>query len=68
MWTGDSFLASNAAPVLRLYSIGNALLALAAFPFYLQYAKGNLKYHVYSNAIFICIFILRFIWGLTRAK
>lgn len=50
-WTGDRHLAEQAAPILRLYAIGNGLLALAAFPYYLQYAKGNLRYHLIGNVI-----------------
>lgn len=50
-WTGDRNLAEQAAPILRLYAIGNGLLALAAFPYYLQYAKGNLRYHLVGNVL-----------------
>ncbi|MGW8461570.1 oligosaccharide flippase family protein [Pseudomonas sp. CLCA07] len=49
-WTGDRQLAESAAPVLRLYAVGNGLLAIAAFSYYLQYAKGNLRYHLIGNA------------------
>jgi len=56
-WTGDVELAQQAAPILRLYAIGNAFLALAAFPYYLQYALGNLRYHLIGNAITACVLI-----------
>lgn len=56
-WTDNGYLAEQAAPILRLYSIGNGLLALAAFPYYLQYAKGNLHYHLIGNVITACILI-----------
>ncbi|MCH4880458.1 polysaccharide biosynthesis protein [Pseudomonas sp. TMW22090] len=49
-WTGDMELAVKAAPVVRLYAMGNAFLIVAAFSFYLQYAKGNLRYHLIGNA------------------
>lgn len=48
-WTGDRELTHAAAPILRLYAVGNGLLALSAFPFYLQYARGNLRYHLIGN-------------------
>lgn len=50
-WTGDKEIASNAAPILRLYALGNGVLAIAAFPYYLQYALGNLRYHLIGNLI-----------------
>ncbi|MDK2678967.1 oligosaccharide flippase family protein [Vibrio vulnificus] len=50
-WTGDRQIAIEVAPILRLYAIGNGFLVLAAFPYYLQYALGNLKYHFIGNAI-----------------
>lgn len=63
VWTGDTILASKSAPILQLYAIGNALLALAAFPYYLQYAKGKLKYHFIGNFMSIIIIIPAIIWA-----
>lgn len=48
-WTGDREVTTAAAPILRLYALGNGLLALGAFPFYLQYARGSLYYHLIGN-------------------
>lgn len=56
-WTSDRNLAEQAAPILRLYAIGNGFLALAAFPYYLQYAKGNLHYHLIGNVITIFMLV-----------
>lgn len=56
-WTGDSALANSIAPILKLYAIGNGLLAVGAFPYYLQYARGNLKYHLIGNVGMIVILI-----------
>lgn len=56
-WTGDRDLATQAAPILQLYAIGNGLLALAAFPYYLQYALGNLKYHLLGNLVMAIVLI-----------
>lgn len=56
LWTGDKVIAEKSATILTLYAIGNGLLAVSAFPYYLQYAIGNLRYHVIGNfVIFITI-------------
>lgn len=56
-WTGDLELAHKAAPILSLYAAGNLFLCNAAFIYYLQYAKGNLKYHLQGN-ILLVIFLI----------
>lgn len=56
-WTGDVNLANESAPILRLYAAGNLLLSLSAFAYYLQYAKGNLKYHMIGNAVLVLLLI-----------
>lgn len=62
-WTGDAHAAAQAAPVLRLYALGNGFLAMAAFPYYLQFAKGDLKLHLIGNAIFVLILIPSLVWA-----
>lgn len=54
-WTGNREVTATAAPILRLYAIGNGLLALGAFPYYLQYARGNLRYHLISNLVLVVL-------------
>jgi len=56
-WTGDAYIARKAAPVLALYALGNGVLALGAFPYYLQFAKGDLKLHLIGNALFVVLLI-----------
>ncbi|QYJ83756.1 oligosaccharide flippase family protein [Shewanella aegiceratis] len=56
-WTGDIELAEKSAQILRLYSAGNLFLSLSAFAYYLQYAKGNLKYHLIGNILLVVILI-----------
>lgn len=63
VWTGDVLLAEKAAPILQLYTLGNALLALGAFPYYLQYAKGNLKYHFIGNIGSALLLIPTLVWA-----
>ena len=56
-WTNDPIVANEAAPVLRLYAIGNAFLTISAFPYYLQYAKGNLRYHLIGNIVLMIVLL-----------
>lgn len=51
-WSDDIEAATWAAPILCWYAIGNGLLAIGAFQYYLQFAHGNLKYHIRMNTIF----------------
>ena len=56
-WTGDAVLAKQIAPILKLYAVGNGLMAVGAFPYYLQYAIGNLKYHLIGAAGMVVVLI-----------
>ena len=56
-WTGDIEIARKAAPVLTLYALGNGVLALSAFPYYLQFAKGDLKLHLIGSGVFVVVLI-----------
>lgn len=63
VWTGNVELAEKAAPILQLYALGNAILTLGAFPYYLQYAKGNLRLHFIGNLITAILLIPAIIWA-----
>ena len=63
VWTGDLELAKKAAPILQLYTIGNTLLTLGAFPYYLQYAKGNLRLHFIGNLVMLVLLVPAIIWS-----
>lgn len=52
-WTGDSAIVDTVAPALTLYALGNGVLSVSAFPYYLQYSKGNLTLHVIGNLLFL---------------
>lgn len=56
-WTGDQIVAAQAAPVLSLYAAGNGILALAAFPYYLQYGKGDMKLHLIGSCLFVLVLV-----------
>ena len=62
-WTDDAHAAARAAPVLRLYALGNGFLTLAAFPYYLQFAKGDLKLHLIGNAVFLLLLTPSLVWA-----
>ncbi len=56
-WTGNSALAQSAAPVLGFYSLGNAVMGITAFAYYIQYAKGDIRMHLLGNAIFVVLYL-----------
>lgn len=56
-WTGRADMAENAAPVLTLYAVGNGVLALAALPYYLQIARGDLSLHTAGNILFLLLYV-----------
>lgn len=62
-WTGDKVLSHQAVPILVLYTVGNGILAISAFPYYLQYAKGNLRLHLIGNIGFIVFLVPIIIWS-----
>ena len=63
VWTGDANAAKLAAPVLRLYALGNGFLAMAAFPYYLQFAKGDLKQHMIGSLLFVALLMPALVWA-----
>jgi O-antigen/teichoic acid export membrane protein len=65
-WTGDLKAARTAAPVLGFYAMGNGLLALSAFPYYLQFAKGSMRLHVQGNIVFVAMLIPSLIWAASK--
>jgi O-antigen/teichoic acid export membrane protein len=63
VWTGDVGIAHKAAPVLALYALGNGVLALSAFPYYLQFAKGDLRLHLIGSALFAGLLLPALVWA-----
>lgn len=62
-WTGDIEIAQKAGPILSLYALGNGVLALAAFPYYLQFAKGDLKLHLIGCGLYVVLFVPVLVWA-----
>ena len=63
-WTDQASIASAAAPVLVLYALGNALAALAMVPYLLQFALGQLRWHV-AGSVGILGLLIPGQWWLT---
>jgi O-antigen/teichoic acid export membrane protein len=56
-WTGDRAAAAAAGPILAPYALGNAVLAVAALPFSLQYARGDLRLHIVGGVLFALVLL-----------
>lgn len=56
-WTGDAEAATNAAPVLSLYAMGNALMVLSGMIYFLQFSIGKLRLHMAGMALMAVIYI-----------
>lgn len=54
-WTGNHEAATWTSPILFWYMLGNAVLSILAFQYYLQYAHGKLRLHVQMNTLLVCI-------------
>lgn len=63
VWTSDAEVAHKSAAILSLYATGNGFLVLSALPFYLQFAKGDLRAHVGWNLFFIALFFPLVFYG-----
>lgn len=51
VWTGNEEATRWAAQVMPIFVLGNGILVLASFQYYLQYAYGQLRYHVIYNTV-----------------
>jgi len=50
VWTGDRQAAAWGSSILPLYVLGYGILTVEGFQYYLQYAHGRMKLHVYFNS------------------
>lgn len=57
VWSNDMTIVEHTCRILQLYALGNVFLVLGAFPYYLQYAKGVMKYHLIGNILSIVVLI-----------
>ncbi len=61
-WTGDIKASNWAKDVLFWYVLGNGILTVAAFQYYLQFVYGKLKLHVLYNTVSALLSIPLIIW------
>ncbi len=50
-WTGDQAAAQWGRSILCWYALGSAVMAASAFQFYLQYAYGQMRLHIWYSVI-----------------
>lgn len=50
-WTGDSIAAKWGSEILIWFALGNGVLAIGAFQYYIQNAFGQLKLHVIGSTL-----------------
>jgi O-antigen/teichoic acid export membrane protein len=65
-WTGDATAAREVAPIVALYAIGNAVLAVSAFPAYIQFARGNLRLHLIGSITFVVVLVPALLLGVSN--
>ena len=63
VWTGSLTLAESMAPVLAMYALGNAAMAMAALPYYLQFAQGRLKLHLLGTGLMVSLLVPAVLWA-----
>jgi len=51
-WTGNVNVAEAAGQILPMYALGNAVGAILALAFLVQFAFGTLRWHVIGNCLF----------------
>ena len=62
-WTGNIEASLWAKDILFWYVLGNGILTIAAFQYYLQFAYGKLKLHVYYNTVSALLSIPLIVWS-----
>jgi O-antigen/teichoic acid export membrane protein len=65
-WTGDAEIARKTQSALTLYALGNGILAMGAFPYYLQFAKGDLRLHLVGSCLFVLLLVPALVWATWR--
>ncbi len=56
-WTGDARTAAAAGPILTAYALGNGIMTIGAFAYYLQDARGDLRLHVIGNVVLVGLLV-----------
>lgn len=66
-WTSDPVAAQEGARVLPLYALGNAVATVLGLVFLMQFALGQLRWHVLGNGLFALLWLPGVAWAATRA-
>ena len=66
VWTGDLQIADNTADVLSYYTLGNAIMGVCAFSYYLQFAFGRLRMHTLGGIIFLVFLTPAVVFAIDR--
>lgn len=62
-WTGSAEAARWSEPILFWYALGSAILAASGFQFYLQYALGQLRLHLWYSVVSAVVTVPLMIWA-----
>jgi O-antigen/teichoic acid export membrane protein len=64
-WTGDQTAAAWGADVLFWFALGNAVMLMGAYPYYMQKAMGKLKWHVIGSTLMAALQVPIIYWAAT---
>lgn len=72
LWTGSPNLAREGEGILFYYALGNAIMTISAFPYYIQFSHGKLDLHLKGSLIFTIalipiLFFSTAAWGMNGA-
>lgn len=62
-WTGDAAAADWSQTILAWYALGSAVMAVGTFQFFLQYAYGQLRMHVWYSLVSTALSIPLVVWA-----
>lgn len=66
IWTNNYQVSEQIYLVFSLYVLGNALLSVTAFQYLLQFAKGNMRLHMYGNIFFLIFLVPSIIFAVLK--
>ena len=64
-WTGDQTAAAWGADVLFWFALGNGVMLIGAYPYYMQKAMGKLKWHVIGSTLMATLQVPIIYWAAT---
>lgn len=64
-WTGNKTTADWGADVLFWFALGNAIMLIGAYPYYMQKAIGKLKWHIIGSTLMAALQVPIIYWSAT---